>query len=354
MKSLLGAALALVAIPALWPATASAHSCGDPFETELIASGGNPKSAIEVGIVRVCSPDAETVRITYKTFEPWCLRETHVHVASEPEEIPQRNGNPVPGQFDESEVFGVCAGEATYDIPVSEIDGSLMIGDTVYVAAHAVVYNDALGQEETAWGKGPGFPGRNWATYFTYVLQEPGPTVEPGPPPNFSKGLGVRYRSFANTGASEIYLGVGNLGAGTNRVERQFNWVKPGTYNITLTYDPSMDSLTTTVEGTGLVYSGVTNNLAAKTGCTVQSLDRAEIVVSDRDTGSQVDFLDVILDGFELGDFAGQNNFSTWSVTDYDFSQGFEVSGKVVLSGPFSGGQERSRVEFLVGCAATP
>jgi hypothetical protein len=32
-------------------------------------------------------------------------------------------------------------------------------------------------QEETAWGDGEDFPGKNWATYFTYTVQEPEPVL---------------------------------------------------------------------------------------------------------------------------------------------------------------------------------
>jgi hypothetical protein len=33
---------------------------------------------------------------------------------------------------------------------------------------------------ETAWGAGEDFPGANWATYFTYIIQEPEPTLFEG------------------------------------------------------------------------------------------------------------------------------------------------------------------------------
>jgi hypothetical protein len=65
------------------------------------------------------------------------------------------------------------------------------------------------------------------------------------------KIAGVRYRSFANTGGDEIYLGTGDLGVAANRTAEQVTWVKPGTYDFTFTYDPGVPELRTTVLGVG-------------------------------------------------------------------------------------------------------
>lgn len=37
-------------------------------------------------------------------------------------------------------------------------------GGSVF-AVHAVVYDTVNGTDETAWGAGTAFPGKNWATY---------------------------------------------------------------------------------------------------------------------------------------------------------------------------------------------
>ena len=37
---------------------------------------------------------------------------------------------------------------------------------------------EAIDQDETAWGTGLDFPGKNWATYFTYFVQAPNPECE--------------------------------------------------------------------------------------------------------------------------------------------------------------------------------
>ena len=114
---------------------AMAHTEGDPFVTDLIAGGGNPKSAITVGDVKVWN-DAEYLYVKYVITETdWCLTETHLHIFLDEEsftDIPQKNGNPIPGHFDYSMEHD-CVTEYTYEIPLEWPCTDL------YVAAHAVV-----------------------------------------------------------------------------------------------------------------------------------------------------------------------------------------------------------------------
>jgi len=64
----------------------------------------------------------------------WCITETHLSVGTSLCDIPQtKKGNPIPGQFACSGEHD-CVGEVLYEIPM-ELDE----GDTLYVAAHAVV-----------------------------------------------------------------------------------------------------------------------------------------------------------------------------------------------------------------------
>jgi hypothetical protein len=171
--STLGGLLALALLGAFWPSGAAAHSCDDPFTTDLIAG-----RTTDAGDVKVCNDDA-TLTITYEATYPWCLLETHLHVATIPDppadpdaNIPQnRPGNPIPGHFAYGDEHD-CAGTAVFEIPLDEIDGGVGPGDTVVIAAHAEVEDGK--REETAWGKGARFVERgNWAMYFTYEVQEP-------------------------------------------------------------------------------------------------------------------------------------------------------------------------------------
>jgi len=104
----------------------------------------------------------------------WRLTETHWAVATDPNGIPQNNGNPTPGQFlygDDNlrgvEFYQEC-------IPFAEIGSGVECDDDLIIAAHAVVCklsDDVWTECETAWGGDEDFPGANWATYFEYTIQ---------------------------------------------------------------------------------------------------------------------------------------------------------------------------------------
>ena len=165
------AAVASLAVGLIVP-SAYAHTEADPFITDLIVGGGNPASAIDVGDVLVWNDGEQLIVQYHVTAQDWCLTETHVHIATSADAIPQtRTGNAIPGKFDFSATLD-CVTSYTMTVP-------LMWGTGVElsIAAHASVKNPTVVYidgpwEETAWGAGFDFPGRNWAMYFTYTLQE--------------------------------------------------------------------------------------------------------------------------------------------------------------------------------------
>lgn len=112
-----------------------AHTEDDPDVTDLIAGGGNPESAMVAGDVNVWN-DGDNLSVQYVTTGGWCLTETHLHVATFMDGIPQRNGNPVPGQFDYPMEHD-CVTQYTYTIPLDE--GWVPCETYLYIAAHAVV-----------------------------------------------------------------------------------------------------------------------------------------------------------------------------------------------------------------------
>lgn len=125
---------------------------------------------IDVGTVTVTlSADGTNLLITYDTTgSGWVLNATHLHVASDVEDIPQtKNFNPIPGHFEYSAEHVPPVTMYTYTIPAQP--------GTLYIAAHAEVallVEGAYVQEETAWagievGEKP-FAGNNWATYFVF------------------------------------------------------------------------------------------------------------------------------------------------------------------------------------------
>jgi hypothetical protein len=126
-----------------------------------------------VGDITVSS-DGNHLYVKYTITKPGCvLKESHVAVAGSLDGIPQtKKGNPIPGQFPYKAVHNPPVTDYTYVIDVSAWMPrvALKCGETktLYIAVHGVV---ACGDgEETAWAAGPGFPGKNWATYFTYDL----------------------------------------------------------------------------------------------------------------------------------------------------------------------------------------
>ena len=97
--------------------------------------------------------------VTYAVTKPGCyLTETHIAVAANAASIPQANGNAQPGQFAYSQLQP--AGTTEYTSPGIDAPAT---GD-FYVAAHAKI--TCAGKQASAWGKGTGFPGKDWSMYF--------------------------------------------------------------------------------------------------------------------------------------------------------------------------------------------
>jgi hypothetical protein len=56
----------------------------------------------------------------------------------------------------------------------------------------------------------------------------------------------------------------------------------------------------------------------------------------------------VVLNGIPLGNFhAEYNQWNTWTVLDFDFSQSFAISGDLIINGIAS--REANKVELMVG-----
>ena len=168
IKRLYSLLVILITLTTLVPSIVSASPASSELVVDLIAG-----QHIDAGDIRVKN-DSEFLYVDYSASEGWCLDETHLQVASSLAGIPQKNGNPVPGQFDHKTSHN-CASNFTYTIPLPENSCDL------YIAAHAVVKKNKNGNgqdsTETAWGSGFDFPGKNWATYFIYSV--PGCGVTP-------------------------------------------------------------------------------------------------------------------------------------------------------------------------------
>ncbi|HRU05170.1 MAG TPA: hypothetical protein P5137_05280 [Candidatus Brocadiia bacterium] len=160
--------LAVIAVLAFGCAASYGYSEASPFTTKLVAG-----QHYEAGVVKVWN-DATTLYVTYDAGDGWFMSETHLHVATSLAEIPQtKKGNPIPGQFAYSRYYWPWVTENTFAIPLK----TWTPGTKLYIAAHASMpyYNFSLW--ETAWAAGQDFPGANWATYFTYTVEQPCPPL---------------------------------------------------------------------------------------------------------------------------------------------------------------------------------
>ena len=140
--------------------------CGE--KTTVTFYGGQ---TIIVGSI-VVSSNADTLYIEYMTTGGWVLTEAHASVAYDPADIPQtKKNNPIPGKFDEKVELSSPTTYWIFEIPFSDYD--LSCGDTIYIAAHGVV-KKRIGcdewQEETGWGYGTEFGGKQWGWYIEYTI----------------------------------------------------------------------------------------------------------------------------------------------------------------------------------------
>jgi hypothetical protein len=212
-----------------------------------------------------------------------------------------------------------------------------------------------LSEDESAWAAGSDFPGKNWATYLTYTVQEAseGPTVTPGPPA-WTRGAGVRYKGY-NPG-KEIFLGPMTSGSATPRVETEYNefmTVVQKTYQITFDFDKDANAISTLITSPDASLTFDFDDPDSDPGCPAIDWDAMEILVRDSRTDSGAALENVTLDSFDLGNFAtvekgGTPGWQNWTVTGFDFSQSFTVTADLVVDGYI--GSEAIKVEFNVGC----
>lgn len=142
--------------------------CGTPLISSILAG-----QHINIGDVTVFNNDHE-LGIEVTILEDWYAVESHLHIALNPEDFPMtKKGNPQIGQFDYKNEYAPGVQEISYSFTLNEL--GLEEGDLVFIALHLSVEKIVDGevvQEETAWNNGTGFPGRSWAMFMEYEVQE--------------------------------------------------------------------------------------------------------------------------------------------------------------------------------------
>ncbi len=179
--------------------------------------------------------------------------------------------------------------------------------------------------------------------------------------------VGVRYRSFGNTGSNEVYAGVPDLGA-TPRAEAGLSWLS-GDNTFSITYSPATGLSTTVNAGTPLTRSvaQITSDMAAKgKTLTLGDLNVMQVTVKNQSNvlGPQPSVVvkDLTVDGVPIDGDTGTpatiddltgiaGTTLDWMLTGLDFADGFTATGTIDLDPGtgFGASAEGSRVEVGVG-----
>ena len=289
------------------------------------------------GTISVLDPD----RTHFLGVERRAVQPQHSHVP----DFPETDGWYMDGTFPPIACDLFVEGANVLDVFAEEF----WTGGGMHELGLSLDYEQTIVREETAWGEGELIGvNANWSMYFTYHVQEPAPTVTEGNLLGDNGEGGVRWKSFANTGSREMYVGVPDLGIGDNRVEVDFVWSSPGTHDVSFAYDKDEDKLVGTVGDKTLEWEKISDTAHPDTW------DTMLIIIANRDTGTTVNLNDVVLAGYPLGDFSsgvGPSGWHCWSVSWARFGESWTLTGKIELGGSFSGSSESCKVEIQVGPA---
>jgi hypothetical protein len=145
------------------------ESCGE--EIPLYAGQTILVGNVVVSYTNGSEGEDPALKVTYNMLDDWQLTETHVAVSPISDEseffhkMITKSGNPIPGRFPWIEEYDTPLEGVVWVIPAIDFT------ESIYIATHAVV-TDSDGEIETAWAGDLYFEGRNWATYFEYMLDD--------------------------------------------------------------------------------------------------------------------------------------------------------------------------------------
>lgn len=201
------------------------------------------------------------------------------------------------------------------------------------------------------------------ATFFVTTAASAAALVGPSTSNPLANTVGgVRFRAFdlspPPSGSAEVFVGRDLGSVPANYAQGNLTW--GATNNFTINYDSATDRLSATVRGVTTTFNsdfrgGVSGPLSRN------GLNRLSISLRDADSvapNSTVGLTNLVLNGMAVSPNAigaTDDNVLRYFSIGGDFRQSFTLSGTLNLAGDFSpGGQEGSRVEFLVGNNGVP
>ncbi len=120
---------------------------------------------ILVGKIDITTQDDNlSVKYTINNNE-WCITEVHTYISTE------KPKKATPGKFPYKQENLDCLSEYSEVVSFSDLNVNVEDGDSVYIAAHAVVNGVSGNETETAWAEGTTKFKTGWGSYFTYTIE---------------------------------------------------------------------------------------------------------------------------------------------------------------------------------------
>ena len=242
------------------------------------------------------------------------------------------------------------------DKPATKVDICHREGNGTY---HLITVSERAVPAHLARGDGfpgelvPGMPGKKFDESCNVV--DAGPTVHPGYDPNATLKAAVKYRALINPGGLQGFEGImGPPSFPSGSPQNDFyrgaacdGSTPYGSWNAT-------NHVKFTYDGTGTLTAQVDANPSYCMTHNIGSLgplNYLQLDVVNRATGTTVNFNNVTLNGYPLGDFTA-SGWNTWYAVGLDLSLGFTVEGDLVLAWPTppaTSGQETNKLQITAG-----
>lgn len=181
-------------------------------------------------------------------------------------------------------------------------------------------------------------------------VPETGPVITPGVT-TFTSAAGVGW--YGESLSAEILIGVPDVMVGTNRNENEKNWNDNGLHRITFNWDKGANAISTTVDGSALVYDFKTAEVFPT--CDPDNWNIMSIAIIDDVSGGvtpNIMLRNVTLGGFPLGELSHSGQMPTmqeWALSNFDFSESFTFSADIDIEGDWVNGAN-TYIAATVGC----